>query len=242
MSDHRHHRGLAPGDAEDFAPRQWPSLRMATADLSWLLTHGYAAESSLKLVGDRHDLTTRQRLAVRRCAASDQACEERRRRELAPEALRGREMGLDGFNILLTLETALSGGILLRGRDGGIRDMASVHGSYRSVEETRPAVEWVGNALQGLGVAAAVWYCDRPVSNSGRLKQFLDETAAQHGWPWRVELVFNPDRELAGSPMAVATADSAILDRCGSWFNLVAHILQISTPSLAATPLDLGSL
>src|SRR6266404_1471952 len=44
---------------------------------------------------------------------------------------------IDGFNLILTLESALGGGVMLVGRDGCYRDMASVHGTYRRVEETR---------------------------------------------------------------------------------------------------------
>ena len=239
MPDKRHHRGAAADDAVAFAPEHWPRLRTAIADLAWLLTHGYAEESSLKLVGDRHDLTARQRLAVRRCAAADQACARRRQRELAPTALRGRELWLDGFNILLTLEVALSGGVLLLGRDGCIRDMAGVHGSYRKVEETQPALELLGEALASLEIKSAVWFLDQPVSNSGRLKQVITETATAHGWPWSVAVVFNPDRELmAATGAVVATADSLVLDHCGDWFNLPRYLLATHPPM--RLPLELA--
>lgn len=240
MPDKRHHRGLAPGDAEEFASDQWPRLHAAAADLSWLLTRGYARDSSLKLAGDRYALTARQRVAIGRCAASDQACANRRNRETTQEQLRGHDrLSIDGFNVLLTLETAFSGGILLQGRDGCIRDMANVHGSYRSVEETVPVLELIGRTLQELGISTTVWYLDRPVSNSGRLKQLLTKTAATHDWNWSVELVFDPDRELAtATGTVVTTADSAVLDRCGPWFNLVRHILA-STPAVRP-PLELG--
>ena len=238
MPDTRRHRGLAPEDVAAFAPAPLPRLQQAVADLSWLLTRGYAEDSALKLVGDRYDLTARQRLAVRRCAASDQACGLRKGRELTAGALRGRELALDGFNVLLTLEVALSGGILLLGRDGCIRDMAGVHGSYRQVEETLPALERIGHVLAGLGVVSAVWFLDRPVSNSGRLRRLIEETAEKQGWPWRVELVFNPDRDLVEATGAVvATADGMVLDRCGDWFNLVRHLFAAEPPARSPLPL-----
>ena len=73
MPDARAHRGPDPRDRDAFAPAAWPRLREAVADLSWLLTRGYAEASSLKLVGDRLALTERQRMAVRRCACADAA-------------------------------------------------------------------------------------------------------------------------------------------------------------------------
>ena len=66
MPDSREHRGPDPRDPAAFAPEEWPRLRQAVVDLSWLLTRGYAPVSSLKLVGDRYELTERQRTAVRR--------------------------------------------------------------------------------------------------------------------------------------------------------------------------------
>ncbi len=87
-------------------------------DLCWLLDHGYASNSSSELVGNRHHLTSRQRLAVTRCACSTASAQQRRERELAPKNLRGRELWLDGYNILTVLESALCGGVVLLGRDG----------------------------------------------------------------------------------------------------------------------------
>ena len=78
MPDQRKHRGPHPEDARLFAAALAPTLRQATADLGWLLSRGYPRESSLKLVGDRYALVSRQRIAVARCAASDQDAARRR--------------------------------------------------------------------------------------------------------------------------------------------------------------------
>ena len=72
-----------------------------------------------------------------------------------------------------------------------------MHGSYRQVSETRPALELLGQTSTDLGAAECRWFLDRPVSNSGRLKALMEELAAARGWPWRVELVPDPDAVLA---------------------------------------------
>src|ERR671939_1175079 len=69
--DRRQHRGAHPADQVMFTPERMPTLRTATAELSWLLSRAYAVRAALKLVGDRHGLTERQRLAVARAACSD---------------------------------------------------------------------------------------------------------------------------------------------------------------------------
>ena len=53
------------------------------------------------------------------------------------QALRGSvELLIDGYNVLTTVESALAHGLLLIGRDGCMRDLASMHGSWRKVDET----------------------------------------------------------------------------------------------------------
>jgi hypothetical protein len=207
-----------------------PALCGATQDLNWLLSRGYARDSALKLVGDRFALVARQRVAVARSSAAAEAVLRRRRHQVAARALAGRPLWLDGYNVLTTIEAALAGGILLVGSDGALRDMASMHGSYRKVTETRPALEMLGSVLAAMRVSEAVWLLDRPVSNSGRLKEIIDHLAQERHWLWRVELIADPDPVLAASDQIVATADSVILDRCAAWFNLAGETVAKLVP------------
>ena len=231
MPDTRKHRGPHPADAELFRLEFRPVLREAVSDLSWLMTRGYAATAALKLVGDRFRLAERQRIAVRRSSCSDQSLADRRSRQVVESGLAGQTICVDGFNVLTTIEAALSGGILLHGKDGCYRDMASMHGSYRKVEETRPALKLVGEALEDLEVGCCRWFLDRPVSNSGRLSQLIRDTAAECGWPWESELVADPDRDLMAMRSLVVSADSQILDHCHGWFNLARTVVDQCIPT-----------
>jgi hypothetical protein len=226
VPDSRTHRGPGPEDAELFGPDAIGALREAVADLSWLRTRGYAEPSALKIVGDRYGLVERQRMAVRRSACSDDALTSRRSRQVAPEAMRGRPLRIDGFNALLTVEAALGGAVVLVGRDGAARDLGGVHGTYRRVEETRPALGCLGDYLASLGIGPCTWLLDSPVSNSGRLKGIIAEVAGVNGWDWTVEVVTNPDPLLIASPDVVASSDAAVLDGCAAWFNLARGAIE----------------
>jgi hypothetical protein len=230
MPDRRRHKGPHPEDPELFDASRRPSLRAATHDLSWLFERGYKPVSGLKLVGDRYGLTERQRTAVARCACADSTAQTRRARMLDPAALSGERLELDGFNVLTTLEVALSGGVVLVGRDGVLRDIAGVHGSYRRVEETRPAIAAIDAFLRPLEVRGCRWLLDRPVSNSGRLRAVLLEHAAQAGLAWEVEVVPDPDVLLAGSSAVVCSADGQVLDRSARSFNLARACVQACAP------------
>ncbi len=232
MPDTRSHRGPHPEDGQLFGPEAQPRLVEAVADLCWLLTRGYATPSALKLVGDRYALAARQRVAVARCACSDAQQARRSAHRVDGRQVRGQRVWLDGYNVLTTIEAALGGGVILDARDGAYRDMASMHGSYRKVAETRPALELLGRTLGELGADECRWYLDRPVSNSGRLKQVMEETAASGGWRWEVELVPDPDPILSRAEEIVATADSVILDRCQSWLNLARETIAAYLPQI----------
>lgn len=230
MPDTRTRRGPHPKDAEGFAPRALPALRAAAGELCWLLSRGYPKKASVKLVGDRHVLTQRQRTALQRTAAGDEERARRQAKEAPPEELAGRELLLDGYNVLLTVEAALGGGVVLAARDGTFRDMAAMSGHYRRVDQTVPALERIGSLLVAHGCRGARWLLDRPVSNSGRLKRLIETAAAGGGWPWEVELVASPDRLLCEADGLIASADSAVLDRCRRWVNLARHVVTEQVP------------
>jgi hypothetical protein len=231
MPDKRLHRGPHPEDAKLFIPESLPLLRRAVADLSWLQSRGYADKSSLKLVGDHYNLSLRQRIAVMRSACSDAQLRQRSTSQLPPENISGGPLILDGYNLLITTEAALGGGILLMGRDGCIRDLASIHGTYRKVEETLPAIEVIAQTLSRLHASGVMWLLDKPVSNSGRLKKILLEYAQTHTLNWDVQLVPNPDKQLIASDAPIVTSDSAVLDACRQWLNLAPLVIGHLTPT-----------
>jgi len=233
LPDRRRHRGPHPADEVLFAASCHAPLRRATDDLAWLLGRGYRYPSALKLVGDRHRLRERQRLAVLRSTCSDDQRQHRALRERDTAALRGAPLRVDGYNVLITLEAALAGGVLLLGRDGCLRDLASVHGHFKRVDETEPAIALLGEALAAWGVADCTVYLDQPVSNSGRLAGILRAAAAARGWPWTVQLVRSPDARLKATEDLVATADGAVLDACGAWVNLARRVVATRIPDAA---------
>jgi hypothetical protein len=167
---------------------------------------------------------------VARATCSRAEADRRREHQVAPDQLTGRPLWLDGYNVLTTVEAALSGGVILGCRDRTYRDMASMHGSYRKVAETRPALERIGHTLAELSAGECRWLLDQPVSNSGRLKTIIEQLAAERGWPWEVELVPDPDPILSEADQIVATADSVILDRCARWINLARRVIEREVP------------
>ena len=219
-------RGKHSNDDQWFAPKWHPIFTEACNDLCYLLTRGYANNSSVQLVGNRYRLNKRQQSALSRIAASDQQVAARQQSSCSASDLKNKAVHIDGFNLLILLESALSGAYVFKGRDGAYRDISSVHGSYKRVVKTEEAIVMVGEILKNLKVAGVKWYLDQPVSNSGRLKTILMEISSEHEFDWEVELVFDPDKVLAKSEAVVISADSWVLDEAKEWFNLSANLLE----------------
>ena len=90
---------------------------------------------------------------MRRGSCSDAAREARGETCREPPLRPDERLGIDGYNVLITIESALPGAFIFRGRDTCDRDLASLHGTYRRVEETRPALTLIGEVLEELGTA-----------------------------------------------------------------------------------------
>ena len=232
MPDKRMHRGPHPADAKLFAADAIFDLQAGLIDFSLLLTKGYAEKSALKLVGDKFSLTQRQRMAIMRSACSDRQLISRKGREVKTADLVNKPIAIDGYNVLITVEAAMSDAVVFKGRDGCLRDLASIHGTYRKVTETIPAVELIGRFLKEIGTSKALWLLDSPVSNSGRLKTLIGELAQKNDWNWEIELLQSPDTELMKTTAVVASSDSVVLDRCERWVNLAAEIIKRKLPAV----------
>ncbi len=212
-----------PKDLLIFGPNRLALIQKAVDELSWLLSRGYKEKSACKLVGDRYQLTKRQRHAIRRAACTDQARKNRRTRRLLDSNL-PEKAHIDSFNILITLEQAYSKNPLIRCREGVLRDLAGVHGSYKSISRTPEAIDLVGEHLRELGVKEQIWLLDRPVSNSGKLAALLRDKGCH------TEIVDNPDRNIVDEADLAISSDGWVLDHARGWFPLVERIIKKNVP------------
>lgn len=223
-------RGYDPDDALRFTGPALEQLRAARLDGQWLLDRGYKLSSIIELISNHYQLTARQRLALQRASASRQQVQGRQTSLLPFSVAKDGPILIDGFNLIISLEIALSGSLLILGHDGVLRDLAGLRGTYHLIDQTSQALQLLGQALHDLAVPEARFYLDAAVSNSGRLRQLILATAVDWTLPVTVELVPNADRSLYQQERIV-TGDSYVLDNCRSWFNLSHHIITRYIPS-----------
>ena len=225
MSTKNVKRGFDPDDLKIFSKESIAKLKIAQEEIQWLLDRGYKMKQIIEFTGNHYLLSARARTALQRTTSSTADYEKRRSTMLPFECAKDGCLNIDGFNLIITLEVAISGSPILLGKDEVYRDLAGLRGTYRIIDKTDTAISLIGKTLQELSVPMVKFYLDSPVSNSGRLKTKILECSEQWGMPVDVGLIPNVDAVLAGKERIV-TGDSIILDECKSWFNLSRKIIE----------------
>lgn len=217
-------RGFVLEDEKEFFDHSsYMKLKQAQYDLLFLMERNYPIKSASTFVGNHYMLSERQRLALVRATATKEMLESRKEKEITN--LQEETVLIDGFNLIITLEVALSASTLILCMDGTFRDLAGLRGTYRMIEKTDLAIKLIGDQLKEQGVKKVVFYLDSPVSNSGRLKSRILEVLSSYPYKVEVNLVANADVILE-KEAKVITSDAIILNKCISWFNILPIIIE----------------
>lgn len=220
-------RGKNTGDDTLFASKkQISKLKSAVQDMQYLLTRGYPEKASAELAGNRYRFKSRQIQALRGASASEMQIQNRKLKRLEAADLKEKNVYLDGFNVLILLESLFSGAYIFEGADGCFRDLSGVHGTYKRVNQTMSAMDAVALFFRKNQLEKLVWIFDQPVSNSGRIKQLILDFALENNLNWEAELQYNPDKFLVESSEIIISSDAWVLDHCKKWFNLIGYLIE----------------
>lgn len=205
-------------------------LRQAAADLRYLLGRGYPRELGLKLTGDRWGLDHGQRQVLRRGVVAPDTARSRRERLLPPSALAGQAVGVDGHNVIITLESALMGAVLVAADDGAVRDIGQKGRHYGPGPHTEAAAKLLVDALARAGAARAVILLDAPLPFSGQMAGVLRLLLAQAGLDGQARAVAVPEKELRVFEGIVASGDGPLIDAAAQPVDLAGAIIRAMEP------------
>jgi len=233
-------RGYNPKDITEFNDKAYLTLALAAQEIYYFINRGYDIKSCSTFISNHYLLSERQRLALSRIISSEKSLLLRKAKLIELHTPQ-ETVHIDGFNTIITLETALSHCLLIQGLDHTIRDLASLRGTYRINDKTSDAISLIFNHFENVKLKHAIFYLDKPVSNSGRLKQLIMEIAENYNLSTTVNVVDNVDR-LLYTCTNVITSDAIILDNCISWYNLNNHIIKYNLTNSWIFKFDLDAL
>jgi hypothetical protein len=202
------------------------NLQKASEDFGYLLNRAYPRKAALELVGNRYQLTSDQRHLLHRGVFSDMDAKSRQKKKISPNQIRGYDLVIDGYNVLITIEAGLLGRPLILGDDGFIRDISGLSGNFQKTEMTVQALELLLNFLKTVKPRQTLFLFDSPISRSGELALEVRGRMKKESLPGDAMAIRVPEKILIGFPGRVATSDTAIIDRSHKVVDLAGTVLS----------------
>jgi hypothetical protein len=187
-------------------------MRSAARDARYLVDRGYPKESAIRYVSDHHRLPEEQRFLLTRVVVPSKTAKARRGKVQPVGALLGRDLFIDGYNVLITVESLLGGKSVYLCDDGFLRDVQGIFRSYRTSDLTLPALEAIFGLIASACPADTEVLLDQQISMSGQLAEFMRRVMAEHKVPGIARTVRDVDFQLKEMDGVIATADGSIID------------------------------
>ena len=200
-------------------------LQEAAQDFRYLLNRGYPRKPSLELVGNRYQLTFDQRHLFHRGVFSDADSKSRHKRKIPIERIRNKDLAIDGYNVIITIEAGLSGRPLILGDDGFIRDISGLSGNFKKTEKTEEALQLILDIVKRVKPLKTLFLFDSPISMSGELAQEVRSLLKKESLLGDAKAVKVPEKILIGYPGVIATSDTAIIDQSKEVVDLAGDII-----------------
>jgi hypothetical protein len=189
-------------------------LREPAADIRYLLCRGYRRKGVIRFVSNHYRLAEEERHILTRLVFDPETAVKRSNKKLACSRLKGCDIFIDGYNVLITMESVLQNETVWFADDGFLRDTRGIFKNHTNTATTYRAVDEMLATLSELEVDSATILLDTQMSNSGKLAQFIRKRAAKYPFNADARTSKHVDFDLkqVGPKGVIATADSVIVD------------------------------
>ncbi len=184
----------------------------AVNDYRYLLEKAYPQKSILKIVGDKYQLNSTQRSILFRGITTKEKCLILRKKSIK-NLKPGSTLFIDGYNVIRTIGSYLSGKTVFISMDGFLRDAAEMHRSVLKEKVLNQSINLMFEFLDKSQISMVKIYLDEPISKSGELASVLNDKLLKTGINGHALTVHSPDHHLKEVKEGIiCTADSAIIN------------------------------
>jgi hypothetical protein len=191
----------------------------------YLVDRGYPKDTSVRFVSDHYRLPEEQRYVLVRVIVAAETAKARKAKTVPLEALRGQEVFVDGYNVLIALESLLKGCPVYSCDDGFLRDTQGIFRSYRTSKFTEPALAEMLNTLASAAPKRVEVLLDQQISMSGQLAACIRKTMIKIGLAGTAQTVRDVDYRLK-TVAIVATSDGNVIDAAFCALDIPAEIAR----------------
>ena len=196
------------------------SLREAVLDAVWLLERGYRRETVRDVVGDKYGLNRRLRSMIYRCVHPPGWISIVKNKYVEPRWMRGKCIAVDFLNVLGTVLSAMSGGLIVKSLDGFIRDISELHASILKQPRIYEATTIILEAVASLTPSKVIFLLEENVSYSGEISDFIRRELRTFSIDGTALTSRSVDSELVRTGWIVATSDAPIMARADRLIDL----------------------
>lgn len=201
-------------------------MKQAAQEARLLADRGYPAASAVRFVSDHHRLSEDQRMVLKRVIVPARTALSRMARALRLNALRDREVFLDGYNCIITTESLLAGFAVYLCDDGFLRDTRGFFRRYWSIGKASCAAIEILSLLAEGRPSRTVFLLDCQISHSGELAAEIRGLMAQMNLSGDVLCLKDVDRQLKSCGKIVASSDGNVIDSAPEAIDLPAEIAR----------------
>ena len=150
----------------------------AINDYQYLLDKKYPQKAIIKIICDRYSLSSIERTILFRGITSQENAKIRQIKITNKENVKNNILYVDAYNVLITISSYLFGNVVFVANDNFLRDASEVHGKVFRYNFFKRSVGLIIEYLKILEPKETIFYLDNPVSYSGELSGFLNESLA----------------------------------------------------------------
>ncbi len=204
-------------------------IKDASIDLRFLLNRGYDKARAIRFVGNKFQLDKSERHILYRALYSKDEINATKKKLVPFEQISGKHLAVDGYNVLITVESLLSKKTIINCDDGIMRDVSGIFGSHVVSLVTYESIDLILSQIAKNPPKLLQFFFDSQVSKSGELSKIIREKINELQLIGNAETVKQVDTTLKKLNCdIIATSDTIIIAQVLAVVDIPQRILKIS--------------
>lgn len=187
-------------------------------DIRSILRWSYPKFATIRFVAEHYQLSAEERYILTRVIMPPDKVVSRIRRKTVCYGIRDRDLLIDGYNVLLTVDSILKNGTIWLCDDGYIRDTRYYFSKKKQAEDIEEALDSILEFLHEASPKSVTFLLDSQISRSGELASFIRGKLEECGIQGEARTSKTVDLDLknegGGSEknLVIATSDGIVID------------------------------
>jgi hypothetical protein len=201
-------------------------------DIRSILRLGYPKFSTIRFVADHFQLSLEERRILTRVIMPPDRIVTRINKKVACTDIKDRNLLLDGYNVLLTVDSLLKKELMWFCDDGYIRDTRYYFSKAKQAEDIEEALETVLKFLSEIGPKSVSFLLDAQISRSGELAGFIRHKLKEYRISGEAKTSKIVDFELKAEgrnsekDIVLATSDGIVIDSVPEVLDIPACLME----------------